>query len=532
MKLLPPVGRPNGGRLGNRKETTGCVTCKKRKIKCDESKPFCNRCTSSARQCGGYTSPFARESAVVSCETPESTFLPPSPSVALTNSRMVNSREHQAFRYFVDSRTRAVAGPFDVELWSDLIPQLSETIPALRHAAMAVGALLLRADDLQSRGQSPDSLTLIEAHDIFAVEQYHKAIQLTLQVINDGRGNPLLASTTCVLFFCVEALQGREHEALRLFERGRTANLAPSQGNSNDTLASAVESTFSRLGVQWSMFNDHVLEQGTAEPPELGQPIGSISQAQSELISLVTYAFELYKAAFRAKWDSSWDTARNPVQQGLELRQQSISGAFEHWRTRFAAYHLFSREVETPRHSVASSTLLLWYHAMSIWVAGSLDRSQMIYDQFLPRFSALIAEAARALDNIEKEFESVSFTFELGVIPPLYVLVLLCRDPVLRRQALGLLRRAPAQEGLWRRAIILQACERLIELEEGSDGFTADITEDLSHMVVAEERRCKVVKIGFRATSDVGRWGNYVEFYSKPHGLNEAWSVHEEFFAI
>lgn len=26
--LLPGVGRPNGGRLGNRKERTGCLTCK------------------------------------------------------------------------------------------------------------------------------------------------------------------------------------------------------------------------------------------------------------------------------------------------------------------------------------------------------------------------------------------------------------------------------------------------------------------------------------------------------------------------
>ncbi|EGO59891.1 hypothetical protein NEUTE1DRAFT_121594 [Neurospora tetrasperma FGSC 2508] len=38
-----------------RKRTkTGCLTCRKRRIKCDEAKPICNNCTKSKRQCEGY----------------------------------------------------------------------------------------------------------------------------------------------------------------------------------------------------------------------------------------------------------------------------------------------------------------------------------------------------------------------------------------------------------------------------------------------------------------------------------------------
>ncbi|KAK1779139.1 hypothetical protein QBC45DRAFT_326623 [Copromyces sp. CBS 386.78] len=33
---------------------TGCLTCRKRRIKCDEAKPICNNCTKSKRQCDGY----------------------------------------------------------------------------------------------------------------------------------------------------------------------------------------------------------------------------------------------------------------------------------------------------------------------------------------------------------------------------------------------------------------------------------------------------------------------------------------------
>ncbi|CEJ82076.1 Putative C6 zinc finger domain protein [[Torrubiella] hemipterigena] len=37
---------------------TGCVTCRKRKIKCDEAKPACQKCTASGRTCDGYDSMF------------------------------------------------------------------------------------------------------------------------------------------------------------------------------------------------------------------------------------------------------------------------------------------------------------------------------------------------------------------------------------------------------------------------------------------------------------------------------------------
>ncbi|KAI1823116.1 hypothetical protein F4861DRAFT_348514 [Xylaria intraflava] len=37
-----------------RRTKTGCLTCRKRRIKCDEGKPTCNNCLKSKRQCEGY----------------------------------------------------------------------------------------------------------------------------------------------------------------------------------------------------------------------------------------------------------------------------------------------------------------------------------------------------------------------------------------------------------------------------------------------------------------------------------------------
>lgn len=44
-------------RASKPKVRTGCTTCKIRRVKCDETKPNCKRCTSTGRKCDGYEFP-------------------------------------------------------------------------------------------------------------------------------------------------------------------------------------------------------------------------------------------------------------------------------------------------------------------------------------------------------------------------------------------------------------------------------------------------------------------------------------------
>lgn len=109
-------------------------------------------------------------------------------------------------------------------------------------------------------------------------------------------------------------------------------------------------------------------------------------------------------------------------------------------------------------------------------------------------------------------------------------MVIKCRDQVLRREALALLRRAPLQEGLWSRSIMVQVSERVIDLEEGSLGYIEQLPTDMQSTEVPESMRIKLVKIGLRTTAADGRSGDEVEFYTKPLGRTGPWSVYKEFF--
>ncbi|RDW74905.1 hypothetical protein BP6252_06047 [Coleophoma cylindrospora] len=60
-----PTSSPHAGgaklktqRMPMTKTKTGCMTCKIRRVKCDEGKPACKKCVSTGRVCDGYPSLF------------------------------------------------------------------------------------------------------------------------------------------------------------------------------------------------------------------------------------------------------------------------------------------------------------------------------------------------------------------------------------------------------------------------------------------------------------------------------------------
>ncbi|KAG9257891.1 uncharacterized protein F5Z01DRAFT_307810 [Emericellopsis atlantica] len=80
-----------------RRTKTGCLTCRKRRIKCDEQRPACNNCTKAKRECLGYevlfrehngVNPLARAASATSSNPPSPNHLASSqsPSVASLTS--------------------------------------------------------------------------------------------------------------------------------------------------------------------------------------------------------------------------------------------------------------------------------------------------------------------------------------------------------------------------------------------------------------------------------------------------------------
>ncbi|KAL2156816.1 hypothetical protein VTH06DRAFT_4511, partial [Thermothelomyces fergusii] len=82
-----------------RRTKTGCLTCRKRRIKCDEAHPTCNNCKKSKRECLGYDPIFKQQhgpTAIQPAPSSQSPFAPP--TAAQTPAVPSSSAPHPSYQ--------------------------------------------------------------------------------------------------------------------------------------------------------------------------------------------------------------------------------------------------------------------------------------------------------------------------------------------------------------------------------------------------------------------------------------------------
>lgn len=185
-----------------------------RRIKCDEFKPTCKRCSSTGRQCGGvgYTEgvhnsePITPTSETLAMSrSPESTPLS-SPTIYLPSLHSLQlAQERRSFQFFTDRTVIDIANGLDTKFWHNWKRHLLQAAyhePAVRHAAVALAAL----HEQFELGERSDLETgLINCDNQFALQQYVTAIGLLRNPIRKKKGKIAdVALITCILFVCFE----------------------------------------------------------------------------------------------------------------------------------------------------------------------------------------------------------------------------------------------------------------------------------------------------------------------------------------
>ena len=121
------------------------TTSRFRRVKCDETKPFCQRCAKFGVECDGF--PTQPEGAIA-----RRRYQPLRPkdfgqilrsgiSGVQSAVRFDSEQEFRCFRIFCEETATQIAGPFKSSLWGRLVPQASELKPFVRHAMVAIGAI-------------------------------------------------------------------------------------------------------------------------------------------------------------------------------------------------------------------------------------------------------------------------------------------------------------------------------------------------------------------------------------------------------
>lgn len=115
-----------------RRVRTGCITCRRRRIKCDEGRPICDRCRTANFHCEGYED--ARRTSNPSLRSRSSSrrdaSSPPERMVAELPWRQANWRQEQLplYHHFVTSTVVRLFRVDHVRFWRDQVAQMSVRI--------------------------------------------------------------------------------------------------------------------------------------------------------------------------------------------------------------------------------------------------------------------------------------------------------------------------------------------------------------------------------------------------------------------
>jgi hypothetical protein len=129
------------------------------------------------------------------------------------------------------------------------------------------------------------------------------------------------------------------------------------------------------------------------------------------------------------------------------------------------------KEELSTREQRVAILLEIQHITASILASAGPSSQEMIFDSFEVAFSQIIALASRLLISRNsghslKVEQPLIPAFDMGILPHLYLVSSRCRHPLLRRQALRLLRQGPRQEGIWHRDMLASIAQRVINMEE------------------------------------------------------------------
>ncbi|KAF8867089.1 hypothetical protein BDZ45DRAFT_667075 [Acephala macrosclerotiorum] len=193
-------------RASKPKVKSGCITCKTRRVKCDETKPECLRCQKFGRRCDGYLPEPSRSGGLMQLQ-------PRIPSVTLyspTTSIHATEEESRYFQIFSERTAHELSGFFDSAFWARVVLQESHNIASIRHAAIALGALTKSLESAPSPGLKVNVIqtTDLKHHEMAVLSNLRAIGELNHYISSSNSPQIRYALIACLLFVCFETFQG------------------------------------------------------------------------------------------------------------------------------------------------------------------------------------------------------------------------------------------------------------------------------------------------------------------------------------
>jgi hypothetical protein len=150
-----------------------------------------------------------------------------------------------------------------------------------------------------------------------------------------------------------------------------------------------------------------------------------------------------------------------------QTRHDSSQWVFDQWSAAFDAFLKDGSSLaESEKKAVTMLKIQQEIGFLSLQLGRTYFDDQTLWDQFLPLFNQITSLAADLLEFGSKSRRYPTFSLDMGIVGPLYEVASRCRDPVIRRKAISLMKSRCMQEGVWNSILTARVAETLVEIEE------------------------------------------------------------------
>lgn len=443
------------------------------------------------------------------------------------------AHEGQYFQLFRDYTASELSGFFDSSFWTRRVLQECHSEDAIRHAVVALGALYKTLEKMsESPPGSPsdtDHLDNANKHWEVAFKHYSLAIKAVVSSGSHDQAKKRMSLMASVLLACFDSFIGDHRQAivqiqsgLALLETLRADRRRASLPRPEEPVEQDLIQMFTRLAIQAKSYDmafhfpqPYVIRltaqngDNSASPSDRGSPV-STSQAQIPEVFATLHDGRL-----------AWDTLCEKIMRFTEemstylkmspmnILPHELKQYGTHFDVEMEAWSRAFNPILASRMAPAKSTqektaiaVLKMNQIMGrILFNMTFSDSELEFDRFVPFFQDIVNLALEVIGDEERraaakrcpnpefcQHQSAhpdifgggeytarhikpSFSADLGIVPPLFVVATKCRERRIRQQAIQLLQTSSRREGMWDSELCARIGNWIATIEEEDDGL-------------------------------------------------------------